>query len=175
MAKHLVKCLYCGKTFDTTVESFVKPNSRRYAHKTCATAAEENKTKEQKNKEDLEIYIKELFEIDCITPKIRKQMETYKKKNNYTYSGMKKTLKYFFEIRGNPIEKANGGIGIIPWVYDEAFKYWTALWAAKEQNKDVDVKKFILPVKEVHILPPKREPMKHTRKLFAFLDEGEGE
>ena len=58
-------------------------------------------------------------------------MESYKKEKEYSYSGMRKTLKYFFEVRGNSIEKANGGIGIIPYVYDEAYIYWRALWEAK--------------------------------------------
>ena len=175
MAKHMVKCLYCGEMFDASTVPFVKPNLRRYAHKTCAQTAEENKTQEEKDKETLENYIKQLFGISSITTKTKKQIETFKEKNNYTYSGMYKTLKYHFEIRGNSIEKANGGIGIIPYVYDEAFKYWRALWEAKERNEHVDIEQYILPVREVHIEPPRRQPMKQMRKLFTFLDEEEGE
>ena len=33
MAKHMVKCLYCGQMFDANIEPFVKPNARRYALK----------------------------------------------------------------------------------------------------------------------------------------------
>lgn len=173
MAKHMVKCLYCGQIFDTNVEPFIKPNARRYAHATCAKTAEENRTQEEKDKQELEMYIKDLFGISSISVKIKKQMETFRKDNNYTYSGMRKTLKYFFEIRNNSIEKANGGIGIIPYVYDEAFSYWRALWEAKQRNQGIEVQKYNLPMREIHIVPPKREPMKHTRKLFTFLDEGE--
>lgn len=171
MAKHMVKCFYCGKTFDASTIPFVKPNARRYAHKECAETASSKKDQEEKDKEELESYIKELFGISSISPKIRKQINTYRKENNYSYSGMRKTLKYFFEVRGNSVEKANGGIGIIPYVYDEAFQYWRALWEAKQKNENVDVSKYILPIKEVYILPPKRCPMKQIRKLFAFLDE----
>lgn len=171
MAKHLVKCFYCGQQFDANTEPFIKPNSRRYAHVSCAEGAEAKKTKEEKDKEELELYIKNLFGINSITPKIRKQMQTFKEKNNYSYSGMHKTLKYFYEVKGNSIEKANGGIGIIPWQYDQAFLYWRALWEAKEKNEKVKLEEFILPAREVHIFPPEREPMKHTRKLFTFLDE----
>lgn len=173
MAKHMVKCFYCGEIFDASTTPYVKPNSRRYAHKTCAQTAEENKTQEEKDRQLLENYIKKLFGINCISPKIKKQIETFRKDNNYSYTGMYKTLKYFFEIKGNSIEKANGGIGIVPFVYDEAYLYWRALWEARERNEQIDIGKFILPVREVHIEPPQRQPMKHTRKLFTFLNEEE--
>ena len=112
MAKHLVKCLYCGETFDASVIPYSKPRSNRYAHVKCAENAEQQKTQEEKDRELLEKYIKELFGISSISIKIKKQMEMFKNEKNYSYSGMYKTLKYFFEIRGNPIEKANGGIGM---------------------------------------------------------------
>lgn len=169
----MVKCLYCGQMFDANMEPFVKPNARRYAHKSCAQSAEENQSQEERDKKELEEYIKQLFGINSISIKIKKQIDTFKKEKNYSYSGMRKTLKYFFEIRGNSIEKANGGIGIIPYVYDQAFDYWRALWEAQERNKGVVIQKYNLPVREVHIAPPKREPMKHMRQLFTFLDERE--
>lgn len=173
MAKHLVKCPICNKQFDANKEEFVMVNSRRYAHKACAQTAEENKTQEQKDKEVLEKYIKELFGINCISAKIKKQIDTYRKENNYSYSGIYKTLKYFYEVKGNTIEKANGGIGIVPWVYDQAFLYWRALWEAQQKNENIQVEQYILPAKEIHIEPPRRKPMKHMRKLFTFLEEGE--
>ena len=55
--------------------------------------------------------------------------------NNYTYSGILKTLKYWFEIKKGDLEKANGGIGIVPYVYDDAFLYWRGIWEAREKNK----------------------------------------
>lgn len=171
MAKHMVKCFYCGQTFDAAAEPFIKPNSTRYAHKDCAENEEAKKTKVQKDKANLEAYIKELFNIKALTPKIKRQIDDYTKNKNYTYSGIHKTLKYFFEIRGNSIEKANGGIGIVPFVYDDAFNYWRAIWEAKERNEQVNIQDYILPQREIHILPPQREPLKTMRKLFTFLDE----
>ena len=32
---HLVKCLYCGATFDESLSPAIKVNQRRYAHKEC--------------------------------------------------------------------------------------------------------------------------------------------
>lgn len=172
MAKHLVKCPICNQQFDANTTPYVMVNSRRYAHRACAEAAEQNKTKEEKDKKQLEEYIKNLFGISSITPKIRKQMDTFHKDNNYSYSGMYKSLKYHYEIKRGSIEKANGGIGIIPYIWNDALVYWRALWEAQQQNKDVEIARFILPSREVRIKNPEREPMKHTRKLFTFLDEG---
>ena len=51
-AKHIVKCYYCGKSFDASVEPFEKPLSNRYAHLECAINYRENKTQEQKDNEE---------------------------------------------------------------------------------------------------------------------------
>lgn len=169
MAK--VKCFFCGKMFDREKEEFVKPTTRRYAHKSCAEEAEQNKSQEEKDKEELEAYIKNLFGLDNLTAKIRKQIKAYREENKYSYSGILKTLKYFFEIKNNPIEKANGGIGIVSWVWADARKYWKSLEEALKVNEQVQIDQYLKPVKKVYILPPKRETMRQTRKLFNFLDE----
>ena len=176
MAKHLVKCFYCGETFDTNTVPFVMVNSRRYAHKSCQDDKLASETKQEKDKRILEEYIKELFHCTTISPRVAKQIQTlvHDVEHNYTSSGIYKTLKYFYDVRGNSIEKANGGIGIVPYVYNEAYTYWRALWEAQQKNEDIKIEEFILPTKEIHILPPQRQPLKHRRKLFTFLDE-EGE
>lgn len=172
MAKHMVKCFYCGEQFDANTEPFEKINSRRYAHIKCHQKAFDNKSKEEKDKEILENYIKQLFGISTLSDKIKRQLKTYMsdKEKHYTYSGIYKTLKYFFEIKGNSIEKANGGIGIVSWVYDEAYRYWYDLWETQQRNMEVKSEQLIIPVREVHIKPPERQPMRRFRNLFNFLD-----
>lgn len=54
----------------------------------------------------------DLFGLDYITPKIRKQMNSYINEYHYSYSGMLKALQYSFEVKGNDVAKANEGIGI---------------------------------------------------------------
>ena len=77
-------------------QAFVKVNSRRYAHEKCALSEEEHKSKEQKDREALEAYILQLFKIEYINPKIRKQIDNYIKENKYTYTGIHKALVYPF-------------------------------------------------------------------------------
>ena len=106
-----------------------------------------------------------------INPRVRKQLNQYVEEYNYTYSGMLKALIYFYEIKGNSVEKANGGVGIIPWIYKDAYNYYYNLWMIKQRNEDKNISLYVPQVQEVTIPIPKRKSYK--RKLFSFLDEEE--
>lgn len=166
---HKVKCVYCGQTFDRDKEPFVVVNARRYAHYACGTSEEDKRTQEQKDKEELEKYIMDLFHIEYIDARIRKQINQFVEEYHFTYSGIRKALVYHFEVKHNSIDKANGGIGIVPYVYKNAYNYYYALWQAQQKNEDKDVKQYVPVVKEITIPVPERNVKK--RKLFAFLDE----
>ena len=164
-----VKCPYCGKYFYRDVEEFVQINKTRYAHKECYDRHNAALTQEERDLNILQDFIKKLFNIDTLTEKIKRQIKTYHEDKQYTYSGMYKSLVWFYEIKGNPIDKANGGIGIIPYVYEDARIYYTAMYMAQQQNKAKPIEQFKPTVVEIHIPPPVRKPMR-THK-FAFLDE----
>ena len=168
---HKVKCYYCNKVFDRDREPYVKVTSNRYAHKNCALTKEEIQSQEEKDKEALNEYIIKLFKLDFVEPRIQKQISKYREEYNYTYSGILKSLKYFYEIKGNPIEKANGGIGIVPYVYKRAFDYYYALWQAQQKNVDKQIEQYVPVIKEITIQNPQRNVKK--RKLFSFLDKEE--
>lgn len=173
--KHIVKCLYCEKSFDANIEPYEKVG-RRYAHIDCYKNYQANKSKEEKDKEALEKYILELFGLEYITPRIKKQINSYLNEYKYTYSGMLRSLKYFFEIKRNDVEKANQGIGIIPYIYQDAYNYYYNLWLIKEKNKNKFKEKFTnyKPEEiEIKIAEPKRKVRR--RKLFSFLDSEEKE
>lgn len=169
---HYVKCFYCGKTFNRDKEPFVPiEGKRRYAHESCYN--EQNKI-DEKTKEDklkLENYIKELFNYDTIPDTVQRQIKKYINENNYTYSGILKSLIFFFEIKGGDKEKAQGRIGIVPYVYNDAFNYYYALWEAQQRNEQVQISDFVTPTIEVKIKNPERKPMGRKRKIFSFLDE----
>ena len=174
MAKHIVKCSICGEQFDANVIPYVKTyNGRRYAHENCIKEAEEKKSQEQKDKEALETYIKNLLKLESLDGRIYKQINQYIKEYNYTYSGIHKALIYYYEVKHNSIEKANGGIGIDPFCYRDAYVYYYDLWLAQEKNKDKQIETYKPQVQEITILRPKRKIKK--RKLFTFLDEREEE
>ena len=96
-------------------------------------------------------------------------MNDYIREYQYTYSGMLKALVYFYEVKGNNKNKANGGIGIIPFIYKDAYNYYYNLWMIQQSNKDKNVIDYVPKLKEIKIPIPKKEPQK--RSVFTFLDE----
>ena len=166
MAKIMVKCLYCGEQFDRASEPCVKIG-RRYAHKKCSDSQSEEDKKEQKDKSDFFEYVKTVYGSDYNYISIQKQAENYIKQYNFTYSGMLKSLKWFYEIKHADKESANGRIGIIPYIYEDAKKYYYELFLAQQRNKDV--KGYCLQTKEIVIASP-RIP-KTPPKLFDLGDE----
>lgn len=171
--------------FDRDKYPYVQVKSRRYAHPECAKQAENNedtplqvhnppekvKTKEDLDKEKFEEYVKNLLGESYINARVRKQMNDYIKEYQYTYSGMLKALVYFYEVKGNNKNKANGGIGIIPFIYKDAYNYYYNLWMIQQSNKDKNVIDYVPKLKEIKIPIPKKEPRK--RSVFTFLDEQE--
>lgn len=125
-----VICKYCKKKINKTKDKDYVAVKKRYAHIACVEA----ETKREKTDEEkFYIYIIELFKLDddFVPPRIQKQAQDYIKKYNYTYSGMLKALKYFYEVKHNDISKANGGIGILPYCYQDAYNYYFSLWQAQ--------------------------------------------
>lgn len=60
------------------------------------------------------------------------QMNKFKKQG-ISYKGQLLTLMYFYEVKKNSTEKANGSIGIIPFVVEEARAYYQKI--EDKQNK----------------------------------------
>ena len=169
---HPVKCIYCKQSFDRDKIPFVQVSERRYAHKDCHERGKDKKEKDELDRLALEDYIsKHICPEGYVTPRVRKQMQSYIKNYNYTYSGMLKALVYFYEVQGNSYEKANGGIGIIPYTYSNAYQYYFAIWLANNNNSKINFEDFNIKQSLVKINPPKRK--KKRKKLFSFLDKEE--
>lgn len=169
---HYVVCAICKERFDRDKYPAVLVNSRRYAHASCAGKLSEEEAKKEKDLKELENYIIKLFELDHMdgrmTLQIKKFMQDYP---DYTYSGIRNTLYYFYEIKGNSIEKAHGSLGIVPWVYEEAKRYFYNQWLLSQKNADKDIELYKPKIRDITIQPPKREVKK--KRLFMFLDEEE--
>lgn len=168
---HFVCCTECKLRFDRDKEEYVAISARRYAHKRCYEKSLRTKSEEEQNKSDLEAYIMKMFNEPYVNARIKKQIKDFIAEYNYTYSGIHKSLIYFFEVKGNSIEKANGGIGIVPYVYRDAYNYFYSLWQAQQSNKNKDLSLYKPQVKEITIRPPERNipPV----RLFNLDDEEE--
>jgi len=161
MAKHEVICFKCKQKFDTNQIQAVKIGARRYGHAACYPDNVEfvpmegpKLTPEEKELLD---YIAEKYKDKANWPMIKKQIKRFHDDLHYTYSGMLKSLTYFFEIQHGTLENSNGGVGIIEFVYDKAKQHYFQIYLAQHQNED---KTFIVKVKEYLIPLPKSKGLK---------------
>jgi hypothetical protein len=163
-----VSCTYCKQQIDKRTDKFIQLTNSKYAHLSCS---ELEAKREKTDAEKLDDYIMKLFNYDYVPPRAKKQINQFIQEYNYTYSGMLKALVYFYEIKGGDREAAHDGIGIIPFIYQDAYNYYYSLWLANQRNEDKELSAYKPKVIEVRINPPEREIYK--RKLFQFLDEEE--
>lgn len=161
----IVKCKFCKKDFDKTKEPFKLFSNGEYSHESCFQLEEQRPLTDA---EQLDRYIMKLFGTDYVKPRIRKQINTFIENYGFSYSGIHKTLIYFYEIKHGDISKANEGIGIVEYVYGDAEKYYYMLWEAEQRNKNKDITQYKPVITEITIKPPKANIKK--RKLFSFLD-----
>lgn len=167
MAKHIVKCPVCEKQFDANTEPYIKIKNR-YAHKQCAELREATMTQDERDLGALFEYVKNLFGSSYNYLKVKRQIEKMKTEYpDYTYSGMKRSLQWFYEITHHPTENANGGIGIIPYVYEDAKKYFYSLYLAQLKNETlIDIK---TEIREFEIESPRT--YQRPPRLFNIDDE----
>ena len=166
MAKAMVKCVYCGEQFDRLSEPCIKLG-RRYAHQSCYESQDAEELKKQEDEHKFWEYIKEIYGSDYNFISIKKQVESYIKEYGFTYSGMFKSLKWWYEVKGNSKESSNGRVGIIPYIYEDAKKYYYNLFLAQQRNKNVEG--YTLKVKEIVIASPR--VFIPAPKLFDLGDE----
>ena len=153
--KPLVKCPICGQSFDRDLEPF-EQIGRRYYHKKCCESSSASYVQELKAKEDFYQYIKQLYGPEYNFIAISKQAEKYINQYQFTYSGMLKSLKWYYEKEGHDISKSNGSIGIIPYIYKQAKLYYYALYQAQLVNAQKDATQYLeSPVREITIESPR--------------------
>lgn len=162
------KCPVCELLFDRDKCDFVH-HKNRYYHKVCYDSLTAAKTQEEKESKELEEYIMKMFNETYVNARVRRQLKQFKEQYGYSYSGMLKSLVFFFEVKGNSIEKANGGVGIIPYVYKDAFNYYYSLYMAQEKNKDKNISEYVTRGKDIVIKSPCLKPKQ--KRLFDLEEE----
>lgn len=139
---HIVTCRWCHEKFDTdemSPDEWVASgkSGKAYYHKKCYIAkgtpgAQRPERVDSSDAELFKLYLESIIDFierdlrrfDYDPGRIGMMMKDYRKKYGYTYKGMFFSVKYFFEIKKNSWDKANGAIGIVPYVYQEATDYW---------------------------------------------------
>lgn len=168
--KPQVKCPGCGLRFYREDEPHIQIKNR-YWHTQCYNVETKEVSKSEQTIKDLEEYICKLFGTDYVSPRIRKQISSMISQYNFTHSGILGSLKYWFEVKNGSIAKSNGGIGIIPYVYEDASKYYESIFYAHQANKDINL--IDTDIITITIPSPKRK-VKSLKKIdLDFLEEGE--
>jgi len=161
MAKAIVKCKFCGEQFDRNdpaIESVKIKN--RYAHKKCFDAQSAEDLQEQEDWGNLIEYVSQLLGEDFNFIKTQKLLEKYKNEYKFSYSGMLKALKYFYEIKGGSKENAHGAVGILPYIYEDAYKYYFEIYQKQQRNSaaapfHTEVQVVTIPSPRTYAAPPR--------------------
>lgn len=156
-----VKCPGCGSFFKRTEEEF-EYIKNRYWHKKCLI----NQYQQQTEKDKLLKYVEQLLHKK-IDYKINNQLNNYIEIKKYTYKDIYNALYYFFDIKGNSIAKANGGIGIVPYVINEAKDYFQQKKIIASKIQDID------PIVDTKIVTIKDPTKKSKYKINRIINISE--
>lgn len=168
--KPQVKCPGCGLRFYREDEPHIHIKNR-YWHTQCFNQKKKEKSQSDQSIKDLEEYICKLFGAEYVSPRIRRQINTMISQYNFTHSGILGSLKYWFEVKNGSVEKSNGGIGIVPYIYSDAESYYKSLFEAHQANRGVN--SIEAKVVTVKITPPKSKAENLKTIDLSFLEEGE--
>ena len=151
--EHMVKCPHCNNEVREE-EAIYNTKTKRYYHEACY--------QELLNRKALCDYVCSLFNYKKPSVKIYQQMNSYYERG-ISYADMLLTLKYFYEIEKNDVNKSQGGIGIIPYALDRAKEYISL----EEIEKNKLIEKFerkATEIKETKTIIVKEKPKEKNRK-----------
>ena len=125
----LVKCCICNeRDIDRNVlvedKDYIRKGTKYY-HIKCY---EDWKSSKPTTDEEYKGFIYDFLSRDLKVPydyyMIEAQIKKFTKEHQYTIKGIFFALKYFYEIKGGDWDKGYGGIGIVPFIYNESRAYW---------------------------------------------------
>ena len=153
---HLVKCLYCGKEFNRDKINNIKIGNR-YAHAECYDKRQVIFQKDEEKHRKVTDLIKELGNpSDSDWGRIGKQLHNFINQG-MTYDGIYYSLVFFCYIKKNKFK----GIGIVPYIYNEAKAYYDKEKAVMSQLDNAKEKEL---TQEIVIL----KNTKPKKKLIDF-------
>lgn len=144
----LVKCQYCKQDVDKN--DAVRFDEKNFHEKCC---------QEYKDRKEIYKYVAHLFGFKSENrpgPVVIAQLKLFREKYpHYTFKGILNALIYFYEVKKGSKKRANEGIGIVPYIYDEAQEYFKRLNYKKEQiaetvSKQLEEESVILKVKKIN-------------------------
>ena len=152
----LVKCQYCQQMVDKDVS--VRFEDKNFHEKCC---------QDYKDRKKIYKYVAHLFGFKSENrpgPVIISQLKNFMEKYPYyTYEGILNALTYFYDVKKGSKKKASEGIGIVPYVYDEAQEYYQKLNYKQEKVAETIIKQLD---KEPVVIKVKKQREKKEKPLY---------
>lgn len=163
-----VKCIYCKKILNKSDPDCIILDNNRFAHAKCY---EYEQTREKTDEERLYDYIKALQHTTYVLPFTRKQIKEFIEKYNYSYNGILRAIEYGVNITHKmKFDEKNSTLGYIPYIYQEAQRYFYQLHMAEQQNAQ-SLETYTPKKITVKITPPQRTEKK-LNPFSKLLQEG---
>lgn len=127
----MFSCSICKKPLG---EDRVQIAPTSYAHKECLLrhGAELDK---------LNYKIIKIFGAEAKWSLIQKQISNFHSQG-ISYRDIRKAVEYWFFVKNNNVNNCGGGIGIIPYILDEAKEFWAQKSQIKDSIKDKDLEEY---------------------------------
>lgn len=134
---HLVKCRICKQKFDTDATTeWIMPSTNYYYHLKCyQDFGKKTKDIYAELEDDLWFqacwdFLRKDLKVNLNFQKVKSQWDNFLKKK-MTAKGIFFCLKYFYDVQKGAVDRAEGGIGIVPYIYTQSCEYW----AQREQRE----------------------------------------
>ena len=169
-------CPGCKQAVEKIEENKVvgKNNHTRYWHPDCLR--EDRNKKERKMAEEMGRKAIFNYLIDLgMKPNYAfwgRQRNDFINKYGYCDSGILMALKYWFGEKKNSIEKANGGMGIVPYIYDEAQRYYKNIILKKRKLAEQAIRQQQEKNKVIKISENKIDTRKKYIDLNLLIGDG---
>ena len=165
------KCRICNVEINKEKADWIMPSKNWYYHRKCY----EEWKQAQPNSDDE--YIDMIYDFIARDLKVsydwwvcEHQRKKFIKENKMTNKGILFALKYFYEVKKGDWEKGHGGIGIVPFVYNDSCAYW----AARERHSEGTIAEIERQMREAAERPKVHVKKKDAKKKyivdFSVLD-----
>lgn len=164
----IVKCPYCEQRFDRNEEPAVLVGNRWY-HSECLR----RKELDTKYRKKIHEKVKNMCGSTYSSARINKQIKQFVE-DGMTIPGIYKSLQYWYDIKGNDPSQANGGIGIVPYIYEDMKKYFEQQKMRKKSMealgehvfKEIEERNKLYKPQECKIPKDARQSRPHHKQLF---------
>ena len=173
MAQH---CRVCGLLLNLDKDDWIKPVNNYYYHRDCYYEwKKSNPTDDEEYRDLIYDFIKRDMHFEYSYWKCEAQLNKFVK-NGMTLKGVFFALKYFYEVSHGDWSKGHGGVGIVPYIYEDSCRYW----ARREQEQKGAIAEIEQQMLEAHqrevkkVLAP--QPKKKKKEVdLSVLGEMEDE